>query len=220
MYFYDMPPVIEASLYSLYTVLGLEDGAADAIVEAVYRNLRQKLNPDNFPSGSLGRLQSEQCSLSIENAYRTLSNPIARQNYEKEWKHALKSAATGEIHPRLGQLCVAAGIISLEELEKAVESQVSLDLPLGQVLQERQLISQAELDGLLLGQQLISLPADLPHKIGQRLMALGLVTEDMIRIALIEQRTFNRNLEDLLVAHGWLDSEVMKVLSEHSESEV
>ncbi len=82
------------------------------------------------------------------------------------------------------------------------------------------MISQAELDGLLLGQQLISLPADLPHKIGQRLMALGLVTEDMIRIALIEQRTFSRNLEDLLVAHGWLDKEVMKILSEHSESEV
>jgi hypothetical protein len=198
----------------------LDEGASEAVIDASYRYFRLKLDPENFSSGSLGCLQAEQCLLSIENAYRTLSNPIAKQKYEQEWKQWLKAAATDEIQPKLGQLCVAAGIITLEDLEKAIESQTNLDLPLGQVLQERQLLSQAELDGLILGQQLISLPADMPHKIGQRLMALGLVTEDMIRIALIEQRTFNRKLEDLLVAHAWLDGEVLKILTEYSESAV
>jgi hypothetical protein len=207
-------------LYSLFTILGLEENAPEDKLEAAYRHLRQHLNPANFDSGSQGRLQAEQCLLSIENAYRTLANPTARQKYDQEWKSWLKAGANGEVHPKLGQLCVAAGIITLEELESAVEKQTSLDLPLGQILQETQLISQAELDGLLLGQQLISLPSDTPHKIGQRLMALGLVTEDMVRIALIEQRTFDRKLEDLLTAHGWLDAQVLRILCEPVQSTV
>ena len=207
-------------MYSLYTVLGLDEDASEDRIEATYKRLRDRLNPSHFASGSLGRVQAEQCLLSIENAYRTLSNPTARAKYIEDWKRDFKESEEGEVQPKLGQLCVAAGIITLEELEKAVESQTSLDLPLGQILQEKQLISQAELDGLLLGQQLITLPADLPHKMGQRLMALGLVTEDMVRIALIEQRTFDRKLEDLLVAHGWLDAEVLKLLNEPAESAV
>ena len=207
-------------MYSLYTVLGLSDSAPEAAISKAYKQLRSRLDPETFPADSLGRVQSAQCLLSIENAYRTLSNPTAKANYERDWKNSFKESLSGELQPKLGQLCVAAGIITLEELERAIESQTSLDLPLGQILQEKQLISQAELDGLLLGQQLISLPADLPHKVGQRLMAIGLVTEDMVRIALIEQRTFNKPLEELLIAHGWLDPEILKTLAEEVESEV
>jgi len=198
--------------------MGLDEDASQEKIEAAYSRLRNRLNLEQYETGSLGRVQAEQCLLSIENAYRTLANSTARAKYVEEWKRSFKEPAGGVVQPKLGQLCVAAGIITLDELEKAIESQTKIDLPLGQILQEKQLISQAELDGLLLGQQLITLPADLPHKIGQRLMALGLVTEDMVRIALIEQRTFDRKLEDLLAAHGWLDPEVLKLLTETAES--
>lgn len=201
-------------MFSLYTILGLDENASTEEINAAYERLHARLNLENFEPGSLGHTQAQQCLLSIENAFRTLTTPTARQKFAEEWKEAMKIAAEGAIHPKIGQLCVAAGIITLEDLERAVETQTSLNLPLGQILQESRLISQAELDGLLLGQQLITLPQDLPHKVGQRLMALGLVTEDMVRIALIELRTFDKKLEDLLIGHGWLDPSILTILTE------
>jgi len=207
-------------LYSLYTILGLEDNAPETAVEEAYRSLRQRLDSRKFEQGSLADRQARQCLLSIENAFRTLTNQTARAKYLEEWQRSREQEFSGELQPKLGQLCVAAGMITLEDLEQAIETQAKLDLPIGQILQEQQLITQAELDGLLLGQQLISLPGDLPHKTGQRLIALGLVTEDMVRIALIEQRTFNRKLEDLLTAHGWLDPAILKILLEPADTVV
>jgi len=200
-------------VHSLYLVLGLDDGASEDAVRAAYARIRSSLeDPSRWEEGSLGRIQAHQCLLSIEHAYATLTDPVLRSGYEADWKEYLKGAQKGEVQPKLGQLCVAAGIITIEQLEQAVESQTSMNVPLGQVLQQNKLISQTELDGLLLGQQLIRLPMDAPHSVGQRLMAIDLVTEDMVRVALIEQRTFDRPLEDLLVLHGWLDQEILKIL--------
>ncbi len=206
-------------MYSLYLVLGIAEGAADASVKAAYIRIRQSLeHSERWSPGSLGHVQAQQCLLAIEHAYSTLCDPVLKSGYEAEWKLHIKDAQQGDVQPKLGQLCVAAGIISMEQLEEAVESQTSMDLPLGQILQSQKLISQTELDGLLLGQQLIRLPMDAPHSIGQRLMALDLVTEDMIRVALIEQRTFIKPLEDMLVLHGWLDKEVLQVLLEQADN--
>jgi len=200
-------------VYSLYLVLGLDEGASEDAVRAAYTRIRSSLeDPSRWQEGSLGRIQAHQCLLSIEHAFSTLTNPVLKSGYEAEWKNHIKGAQDGEIQPKLGQLCVAAGIITIEQLEDAIASQTSMNLPLGQVLQQNKLISQTELDGLLLGQQLIRLPIDSPHSIGQRLMAIDLVTEDMVRVALIEQRTFDRPLEDLLVLHGWLDKEILHIL--------
>jgi hypothetical protein len=200
-------------MYSLYTVLGLEENAPQAAVTKAYTQLKNKLEPKNFETGTLAGTQAALCLQAIEDAYQTLSDENKRKDYSEQWKNEFR-AETTELKPKLGQLCVASGMITLEDLEKAVESQQQLDLPLGQILQERNLITQAELDGLLLGQMLIHLPADAPHLIGQRLISLGLATEDMIRIALIEQRTFSRNLEDILVNHGWAAREVLEIVLE------
>jgi len=199
-------------VFSFYLILGVEENASDQAIEAAYRRLRSELVLGRFEPESLGYIQCEQCLLSIENAHKTLTSPQLKSRYYEQWRGYLKEEAAGGAAPKLGQLCVASGMITLEELERAVETQTRMDLPLGQILQESKLISQAELDGLLLGQKLIQLPVGSPHSIGQRLMALGLVSEDMVRIALIEQRTFDRKLEDLLVSHGWLDQTVLAIL--------
>ncbi len=200
-------------MYSLYTVLGIEEGASEEAVRRAYDELSRRLQPATSTGEAAASEQAQKCLQSIEKAVETLTDPDRKAAYEKDWKQFLKAASQGEIHPKLGQLCVAAGMISLEELEEAVESQTALNLPLGQVLQEHKLISQAELDGLLIGQQLIRFPPDSPHSIGQRLIALGLVTEDMVRIALIEERTFGKSIENILVGHGWVEKDVVAALT-------
>jgi hypothetical protein len=197
-------------VHSLYTILGIPENSNRGEVDSAYRSLRLRLSIDDYEPGSIGYVQCQQALLSIENAYNTLTDPVGLENYRADWRRQFH--ADDDIQPKLGQLCVAAGVITFEELERAVETQQRLDLPLGQILQEKRLITQAELDGLLLGQQLINLPPESPHSIGQRLMALGLVTEDMVRIVLIEQRTFDRRLGELLVAHGWVDKRLLETI--------
>jgi hypothetical protein len=203
---------------SLYTVLGVPENSETSEVEKAYRSLRSRLRTIDFEPDTLGY---EQCKLAldaIDQAYTTLTDPFRLRNYQAQWREYCRSE--DQIQPKLGQLCVAAGVISFEELEHAVETQSKLDLPLGQILQEKRLITQSELDGLLLGQQLINLPAESPHSIGQRLISLGLVNEDMVRIALIEQRTFDRRLGELLTAHGWVDKQVLETIVQDSTSPV
>jgi hypothetical protein len=197
-------------LHSLFTILGIPENSNRADIESAYGSLHSRLRVSDYEPGSLGYVQCQQALLSIEDAHDTLVDPIRLQNYKEKWLREFH--ADDDIQPRLGQLCVAAGVITFEELEQAVETQQKLDLPLGQILQEKRLITQSELDGLLLGQQLINLPPESPYSIGQRLIALGLVTEDMVRIALIEQRTFDRRLGELLVAHGWMDKRVLETV--------
>src|SRR5271156_2500313 len=99
--------------------MGLDEDASQEKIEAAYSRLRNRLNLEQYETGSLGRVQAEQCLLSIENAYRTLANSTARAKYVEEWKRSFKEPAGGVVQPKLGQLCVAAGIITLDELEKA-----------------------------------------------------------------------------------------------------
>jgi hypothetical protein len=199
-------------LFSLYTILGVEENSSPAEVEFAFRQLCAEISKANFKPESLGEKQAAQCLKAFENAFNTLSNPELKKQYELAWQEVWQTESPAEIQPKMGQLCVASGMITLQELEEVVKSQPEMDLPLGQMLLENKLISQAELDGLLLGQQLISLPPDTPHSLGQRLIALGLVSEDMVRIALIEQRTFGRRIGELLVEHEWVDKDIIEIL--------
>ncbi|MBI4532617.1 MAG: DnaJ domain-containing protein [Candidatus Melainabacteria bacterium] len=199
-------------MFSLYAILGLQENASDEAVKAAYKRLCQKLDTSNYETGSVGYLQAAKCLEAVQGAFKTLTNPDLRAAYKDAWSTSWTQGQVQDTQPKLGQLCVASGMITLEELNEAVQSQTTLRLPLGQILQEQRLISQAELDGLLLGQNLVALPADCPHSIGQRLIALGLVSEDMVRIALIEQRTFGKLLGEILVGHGWVDKSVFDAL--------
>ena len=104
-----------------------------------------------------------------------------------------------DLPPKLGQLLVASGKISLYQLEMALAKQADANLPLGEILRREYLITEMELDSFLLNQRLIKLPCDCPHLIRQRLIGLGLVTEDMVRIALVQQRSTGKSVGAILV---------------------
>ena len=199
-------------MISLYAVLGLDETAPESAVEEAFKRLTTALDPQNFKEGSIARSQAERCIKALENAYHTLTKNELRALYELQRQEYLKGEKQGDSRPRLGQLCVASGMITMEQLKEAVDTQHKLDLPLGEVLQQKQFISQAELDGLLLGQEMIDVPSAVTDPLGLRLVSLGLVSEDMVLIAQMEKRSQGRTMDDLLVKHGWVAPEVMSSL--------
>ncbi|CAN5409197.1 hypothetical protein BH11CYA1_BH11CYA1_35360 [soil metagenome] len=113
---------------------------------------------------------------------------------------------------RLGQLCLASGMITLEQLKEAVQEQQKGDRQLGEILLDKQFISQEELDGLLIGQELIAPDEVVSDDLALQLMALGLVAEDLMIIALLEQRFATGSIGDTLIRRGWIEAEVLEAL--------
>jgi len=198
-----------------YCILGLKAGAPAAQVEAAYQRLIDGFAEDNFMDSPQEWVQAQQAYMAIENAYKRI-----QEGDEDEPHPECRESEADQVNipPKLGQLLVAAGVISLKQLEDAVAKQATVDLPLGEILKRSNLITQMELDAFLLNQSQIKLPPDSPYLIGQRLIGLGLVTEDMVRIALVEQRTSGKPLGIILVDRSWLARDILTVLTLPEES--
>ena len=104
---------------------------------------------------------------------------------------------------------MASGMITIDQLTEAVKSQLASGLQLGEVLQQKQFISQAELDGLLLGQQMIDTPSAVTEQEAARLISLGLITEDMGLIVQMQARTLGTSTRELVARHSWVDKLVL-----------
>lgn len=189
-----------------YLLLGLTPAAGQDEVAQAYQNLKSSLDEDDCLATPQSWVQARQAALSIEDAYKRILEGDADDAPKKGNVEAW-------LPPKLGQLLVASGKITLEQLDEALKRQEVLQLPLGEILKSASLVTQMELDSFLLNQRLIKLPADTPHQIGQRLIGLGLVTEDMVRIALVEQRTSGKRLGEILVERGWLADEILDALA-------
>ncbi|MBX9941362.1 MAG: hypothetical protein K2Y32_19020 [Candidatus Obscuribacterales bacterium] len=113
---------------------------------------------------------------------------------------------------RLGQLCLASGMISLEQLAEAMSLQSTSDIPLGEILLAKQWISQEELDGLLIAQDLITGEEECTDQEALSLLALGLITEEAIAIGLLEKRISGNSLKEVLARRGWLQSEIFEAI--------
>jgi len=193
-----------------YCILGLRAGAPATQVEDAYQRLIDGLAEDNFMDSPQEWVQAQQAYMAIENAYKRI---IEGDEDEPHPECRESEQGSVSIPPKLGQLLVAAGVISLEQLENAIAKQATVDLPLGEVLKRSNLITQMELDAFLLNQSQIKLPPESPYLIGQRLIGLGLVTDDMVRIALVEQRTSGKPLGQILVDRSWLANDILNVLT-------
>jgi hypothetical protein len=191
----------------ILSLLNLTGGATKDTIKRSYSELKQKLDSKNFVAGSKAAIQAATCRNALDKGYKRFE-----QNKPAEEKDISASGAP-EIRPRLGQLCVASGMISMEQLQEAVEAQVTENLPLGEVLQKKQFISQAELDGLLLGQQIIDVPSACKDPVGIRLVLFDLVTEEMVLIAQMEQKAQGKPIGELMARHGWIDPAVLEALS-------
>jgi predicted nuclease with TOPRIM domain len=195
-------------LISLYTVLGLRENASDEEIEAAYRKLKTNLDSQSIQMDEKLREQAEKCLQSIENAHQILNDVEQRRSYLRQ-KESDRVAEITETHPRLGQLCVASGMITIDQLTEAVKSQLTSGLQLGEVLQQKQFISQAELDGLLLGQQMIDTPSAVTEPEAARLISLGLITEDMGLIVQMLARTQGTSTRELVARQNWVDKLVL-----------
>lgn len=193
-------------MHSPYVVLDLEDSATDSDIEKSYNTLSQRLSRGSFKSDA-AREQAEKCLKAINEAYNTLKEGDAVKG-----RGSSSDTGSESTHPRLGQLCVATGIISMQQLEEAVQEQLKSGLPLGEVLENKQFLSRAQLEGLLLGQGLIDVDGEKNDPVAQRLIALNLATLDMVLIAQMELKWQEITLKDVFIRHGWLSEEVAEAL--------
>jgi hypothetical protein len=194
-------------LHSPYMVLDLPEGATESDIEKAYDSLSKRLAPDSFRTDA-AKEQAAKCLKAITEAYRSLKNTDGTQKRAEP----VSTNSDEMTHPRLGQMCVATGIISMEQLEQAVQEQLKTGLPLGEVLENKQFLSRAELEGLLLGQGLIDVDGERKDPVAQRLIALNLATLDMVLIAQMEMKWQELKLTDVFIKHGWLSADVAEAL--------
>lgn len=133
---------------------------------------------------------------------------------------------------QLGELLVAEGLLTKEELEQALAEQASSGRLLGQILVNNGYLSAFSLARVLSEQHGVQLkprddeafeptpPTDLQpaptwRPLGKLLVELGLVTESQLERALALQREENRRLGEILVSRGLLSgSELAQALAE------
>lgn len=199
-----------------FLALGIDENSSEAAVEEAFRYLSKNLNPTNFQRGSLAESQAQSCVSRIVSAYQSLRDAESREKVRRDiLEGRIKGVAPEDLKPFIGHLCVAAGIITIDDLNEAISKQSDIDLPLGQILQERALLSQTELEGLLMGQRLYGAPTKPLDTLTQRLIALSAVSKDMVKIVLIDQRTnFFSSLPDLLIKRGWLAHDIFQILQD------
>ncbi|GAB2227056.1 hypothetical protein Drorol1_Dr00008856 [Drosera rotundifolia] len=69
----------EIQVFEPFSILGLEPGAADADIKKAYRRLSIQYHPDKNPDPEANKYFVE----FIAKAYEALTDPVARENYEK-----------------------------------------------------------------------------------------------------------------------------------------
>ncbi|MBY0549999.1 MAG: hypothetical protein K2W95_22180 [Candidatus Obscuribacterales bacterium] len=195
-----------------FLILGLPDTATEADIKAACTRLTEKLEPAKF-SDPAAKRQAEHCLKKVTAAGDQLKDAASISAHAKEVTDLGDQYKPEQLKPFIGHLCVAASIINYQDLMEAITKQTDIDLPLGQILQERRLLSQTELEGMLMGQKLYGAPNKPLDQKSRRLIDLGLVTIDMVKIALIDQRTSELELDQLIVKRGWIDQSVIEALS-------
>lgn len=197
---------------SPYAILGISPSATSADVEAAYKGLADSLSQEHIASNARAAGQARRALERVSEAYNQIRDPDFRKRFEDENIDGHTSSQARDCRPRLGQMCVASGLITMEQLKEAVDEQVMTGLPLGEVLQDKQFISPIQLEGLLLGQEMIDVSSKCDDPIGERLIALDIVSEDMVLITQMEQKSLGQPLVNLLLRRGWVEESILKAL--------
>lgn len=185
-----------------YLVLGITSGADSAKIDEAFARLKAHLEGD-FKGNMRAKEQATRALATAMTAYAGLKSGQVTQSVARE-----KIGA----RLRIGQLCLASGMISMDQLKEAMDEQAETGQALGEILMERQIISQEELDGLLLGQDLIDGVQEITDPFALRLIALGLVSEEAMIIALLENRFSTESITATLKRRGWLEQEIIDLL--------
>jgi hypothetical protein len=184
-----------------YLVLGLASDSSINKVQETFKQLSKGLESSRFEAGSRSLEQADRALDACKSAY----DAITSGSTEKV------NTSIGEglsARLRLGQLCLASHMISLEQLQEAVAEQAGSDKQLGEILQDKNFISQEELDGLLIGQELIVGDEEVKDPQAQRLLAMGLISEELAVLGLLETRLTGESFTEVLNRREWLSKEV------------
>lgn len=198
-------------MQSLYAIFDLPENSPDGHLHAAYTLIKTRLEEASVEADVTCSRKIKRLIQTIDSAYKTLLDPDLKRVYQDKLD-AAKTADISETHPRLGQLCVTSGIITMEQLGEAVEQQIKTGMALGEVLQDMQFITQAELDGLLIGQQMIDAPSGVSDPVAARLVALNLITEDMALIAQIEAKSTGRSFKEIMRRHDWVEESILNAV--------
>jgi len=185
----------------LLLLLGMAEGASVADIKKRYARLLERLSKrDSASTETIEDLQPARQRLS--------------ESYE-HWKKlgGLDGDATANalsMTPKLGQVLVASDCLTLGELVAVLTLQK--DAPgqrFGELLVSSGYITVSELDYFLHLQRVIELPLDHPERWGQRLVELGLISQDQLKVALIDHRRTGSSLRSAIINRGWLTAEVL-----------
>ncbi|MBD3316544.1 MAG: hypothetical protein GF344_12215, partial [Chitinivibrionales bacterium] len=101
---------------------------------------------------------------------------------------------------KIGEILIAQGLISNEQLMRALQEQRQSGMSLGSVLIKQGYISEEELTGVL-GRQI---QLDQRKRIGEVLIDQGLITSQQLQVGLEEQRNTREQLGRCLVKLGFI----------------
>jgi hypothetical protein len=187
-----------------YLILGVPTKISRDDLEIRYQRLKLALEGD-FHGNMRAKEQATRALATVNLAYnQVISNKTITTSSENREKFGARL--------RIGQLCLASGMISLNQLKEAMDEQAETGQQLGEIFRDKQIISQEELDGLLLGQDLIDSPDAITDPFAIRLIALGLVSEEAMIIALLENRFSSESIAATLKRRGWLEQEIIELL--------
>jgi type IV pilus assembly protein PilB len=101
----------------------------------------------------------------------------------------------------IGQRLVEAGYLTIDQLKEALNIQKDTGLLFGEV---------CVLQGWLSYQQVRECLPDLRSRVGDKLLAHGLITMQQLWLAILEQRQTGKRLGEILVERGWLSTQVLE----------
>ncbi|MBU6452869.1 MAG: hypothetical protein KGS72_13870 [Cyanobacteria bacterium REEB67] len=184
-----------------YIVFGLTKTASAGKLQEAFKDLTQTLEATLHLAGAADAVQAEKALESCRKAMAAITGGGSFDCHKK-------SLDGLSARLRIGQLCLATHLISLEQLQEAVEVQARSEKQLGEILQDLNFISQQELDGLLIGQDLIVGDEEVKDPQALRLLAMDLITEELAVIGLLEGRLTGETFIKVLNRRGWLSKDL------------
>lgn len=119
----------------------------------------------------------------------------------------------------IGAHLLEAGLLTSEQLEVALaEQELEATARLGEVIQKRGWVKERTIQFLLnqVNKTLVDDP-DLSTgaRLGAYLVEAGLVTSTQVDQALLEQKTSNKHLGEILVTHGWVTTQTIEYMMKY-----
>jgi hypothetical protein len=198
---------------NIFLLLGLPEGSPASEVKEAYTALMNRLCESE---AGLFDLELEMVREARQRLTRSWDYHSSQQGEPKQGNYDQESAPAEQSNdycrPKLGQLLVSAGLLTLDELDAILEIQHNTKnelIHVGCLLVAAGYITEQQKDYYLRLQAVLKLPSDHPHRWGQRLLELGMVDDDQLKVALIEQKTTCCSLREALINRGWLTAEML-----------